>query len=95
MSYRGLSNWPPIWTWRGGQENKRARGEVGVLRDVFYSRVEPRSRVYLIVEHDGEEYMGSLLFNDPAFCGQIFELLDKQRGSRVVEIGSLDVNHLF
>jgi len=35
-------------------------GEVGVLRD-FLSRVEPCSNVYLIIEHEGEEYMGALL----------------------------------
>lgn len=31
-----------------------------MLRD-FLSRVEPCSNVYLIIEHEGEEYMGALL----------------------------------
>lgn len=31
MSYRGLSNWPPAWTWRGvGEGSRQPRGEVGV-----------------------------------------------------------------
>ena len=95
MSYRGLRNWPPIWTWRGGAGvDHRPRGEVGILRDVFLSRVEPRSRIYLIIEHENEEYMGSLLFVDATFCAQICELLNKHRGSRVADLGNLDVADL-
>ncbi len=93
MSYRGLRNWPPIWTWRGGEgTDHRPRGEIGILRDVFLSRVEPRSRIYLIIEHENEEYMGSLLFVDPTFCAQICELLNKHRGSRVADLGNLDID---
>src|SRR5213593_1335425 len=29
MSRRGARNWPPVWTWIGGGENKRPKGEVG------------------------------------------------------------------
>jgi hypothetical protein len=94
MSYRGLSNWPPAWTWRGGQENKPATGEIGVLRDVLRSMVEPCSRVYVIVEHEGEEYMGALLFDDAPFCSQVHDLLAKHCGSRIADIAHLDVSHL-
>ena len=90
MSYRGISNWPPSWTWRGGDENIRPKGEVGILRDVFLSRVEPKSRLFLIIEHEQQEYMGCLLFNDCTFCGQICELLKAQCGRTIAEIGSLD-----
>jgi hypothetical protein len=93
MSYRGLRNWPPIWTWRGGEGiDRRPRGEVGVLRDACLSQVEPRSRIYLIIEDESEEYMGSLLFGDAAFCAQICELLNKHRGSRIADLGNLDVD---
>ena len=93
MNYRGLNNWPPVWTWRGGEgEDRRPRGEIGILRDVFLSRVEPRSRVYLIVEYEGAEYMGCLLFSDPTICREICELLDQQRGAPLSEIGSLDIS---
>jgi hypothetical protein len=96
MSYRGLANWPPVWTWRGGgAENRRVRGEVGVLKDVILSAVEPRSRIFLIVEHENEEYMGCLLFSDSRFCDQIFQLLKDHSGQRIIDIGSLDVGHLF
>jgi len=96
MNYRGLRNWPPIWTWRGGEGlDRRPRGEIGVLRDVFLSRVEPRSRLYLIIEHENEEYMGCLLFADATFCAQICELLNKHCGCRVAELGDLDVTELM
>src|SRR5687767_13394363 len=75
MSYRGIDNWPPVWTWRGGAENIRPKGEVGILRDLFLSRMEQRSRLFLIMEHQKQEYMGCLLFNDSTFCAQICELL--------------------
>ena len=95
MNYRGLRNWPPIWTWRGGPgENNGPRGVVGILRDVFLSRVEPRSRVYLIMEHENSEYMGCLLFNEPKICEQICELLTKHFGSSISDIGDLDLSYL-
>lgn len=96
MSYRGLGNWPPVWTWRGGQGvNQRPRGEVGILRDVFLSRVEPRSRVYLIMEYENEEYMGCLLFADSTFCAQVYGLLSKYCGSNIGDLGDLDVSELL
>jgi hypothetical protein len=95
MSYRGLNNWPPIWTWRGGAgEDRRPKGEVGILRDVFLSQVEPRSRIYLIMEHEATEYMGCLLFNDPTLCRQLCELLNRHCGYPISEIGNLDLTHL-
>src|SRR5262245_16086889 len=89
MSYRGLANWPPVWTWRagGGTEDKKARGEVGVLKEVILSAVEPRSRIFLIIDHENEEYMGCLLFSDLRFCQQIFQLLKDRIGDRIADIG--------
>ena len=95
MGYHGVKNWPPIWTWRGDGEDARPRGEVGILNDVFLSNVEPRSRIYLIMEHEGAEYIGCLLFEDSGFCKQMCELLNRYRGSTIAEIGSLDVSHLL
>ena len=95
MSYHGLSNWPPVWTWRGGARGDgHPLGEVGTLREVFLSHVDPRSRLYVIIEHDGEEYMGALLFDDETFCRQIYELLSRQPGSRILDIGNLEAGHL-
>jgi hypothetical protein len=95
MTYRGVNNWPPVWTWRGGDENKSVRGEIGVLQDVFLSNVEPRTRAFLIIEHEGNEYIGCLMFEDSVFCSQIHELLLGCCGQTVAEAGDLDVSHLL
>jgi len=94
MSYRGVNNWPPTWTWRGGGENNRPKGEVGILREVLLSKVEPNSRIFLIMQHEDEEYIGCLLFSDETVCAQIFDVLKDQCGHSVEEIGSLDLGHL-
>lgn len=41
MSYKGIPNWPPIWTWTDGVENTRPRGEIGILKGVALSKVQP------------------------------------------------------
>jgi hypothetical protein len=94
MSYRGINSWPPVWTWRGGREHIRPRGEVGVLRDVFLSNVVPRSRIFLIMADNGEEYMGCVLCSDYTFSGQVYQLLKDHCGQTIAEIGSLDATGL-
>lgn len=91
MSHLGLPNWPPAWIWIGGDENKRPKGEVGILQDVMLSTVESSSRCYLIIEHDRAVYMGSLLFDDNSFCAQLFALLRDYCGHSIQQIGGLDV----
>jgi len=76
-------------------ENKKPRGEVGVLREAFLSRIEPHARLFLIVEHEGEEYIGCMMFDDAMFCGQVCEFLKQHCGKTVVEIGNLDLGYLF
>jgi hypothetical protein len=92
MSYRGVANWPPAWVSRGREKQRELRGEIGVLRDIIPSIVPPTSRIFLVVEHEGREYMGCLLFDDPAFCGAIFRLLQTHRGWAIRDIGSLDLS---
>jgi hypothetical protein len=81
--------------WRGGDRNRTIRGEIGVLRDAFLTSIEPRTRLFLIIEHEGNEYMGCVLFNDSALCEQICRLLDHCRGQTVAQIASLEVGHLL
>jgi len=97
MSYRGIANWPPVWIWRMGKGvgKKTIRGEVGVLKDAYLSILYPRWRIYLIIEHENEEYMGCLIFTDSTFCGQIYQVLDACRGYRMAAIGDLDIDHLM
>lgn len=95
MTYHGVRNWPPSWTWRGGENNTKLRGEVGVLRDVFISQIEPRTRLFLIIEYAGNEFIGCLMFTDGTFCCQMYDLLKQQCGKRIEDLGSLEVSRLL
>jgi hypothetical protein len=93
MSRRGVPNWPPVWTWVDGPENKFPKGEVGILKWVALTGIEPSDRCYLLIHHEDSSYMGCLLFDDYAFCRYIAKLLDSYCKRSIAEIGSLDLSH--
>jgi hypothetical protein len=62
---------------------------------VLSSIVDPRSRIFLIIEYEDGEYMGCLHFSDPIFCRQILTVLQARRGKTIQEIGDLDVSNLL
>src|SRR5215475_14039652 len=93
MTYRGLPNWPPVWTWKNGLNKKTLRGEIGVLRRVTEPKNQPSETCILEIEHEGLSYVGCLLFDDLAFCGEITKLLQNCCNRPIAEIGSLDVSH--
>jgi hypothetical protein len=95
MSYHGVSNWPPSWVWRSGPVIKRIRGEVGVLKDVTPSVIQPADRLYLVIEHEHGVYAGMLIFGDAVFCRKIFDLLKSFRGYSIEHIGGLELEHLL
>src|SRR5215813_9931985 len=66
MSRHNVCNWPPIWAWTSGSENKRPRGEIGILKGVSLSKIKPADRCYLYIDHEGSSYIGCLLFDDPS-----------------------------
>ena len=41
VSRHGVCNWPPVWAWTSGLENKRPRGEVGILKAVSLTKLNP------------------------------------------------------
>jgi len=90
MSYRSMRNWPPVWT-RGYSANVKTRnGEIGILRRaVVYD--EAPNRCYLVIDHEGDVYIGCLLFNDITFCRQIATLLQLQLGRSTKDIGDLNL----
>lgn len=93
LSYRDMPSWPPVWSWIDGNENKKPKGEVGVLIEVKLSIIEPPNKCFLVIDHDGSNYMGCLLINDLPFCAQIAELLQDHYGRSIKEIASLDLGH--
>jgi hypothetical protein len=95
MSYRSRPNWPPVWTQGTPKNQKVAIGELGILR--YVHEVNPTSlyKFYLVIEHEKEEYVGTVIFDDLAFCRQIAKLLQQNIGRPTEEIGNLDVSHLL
>ena len=93
MRYRGLPSWPPAWTWIDGGEDKHPKGELGILRATFLSKIQPVDRCFLLISYEGASYMGCLLFDNSAFCNQIMKLLQDYHNRPIAEIGSIDLAH--
>jgi hypothetical protein len=93
LTYKRSRSWPPTWLWRGGNETSNPKGEVGILKDVIPSAIEPYDRCFLIMEHRGAEYIGALLLSDTSFCQEIFGVLVQNRGKPIQEIGSVNLRH--
>jgi hypothetical protein len=94
LSHRGVSSWPPTWLWGGGNRYIHTIGEVGVLKDVILSSVEPSDKCFLIMEHEGRKYIGTILIGDPSLCYEIYAVLIEQRGKPIQEIGDIDLSYM-
>jgi len=92
LNHRGVPSWPSSWTWISGLDNDHPVGEIGILRDVQLSNIEPADRCFLYIDFDGASYIGCLLIDDTAFCRQIGELLLANRNKPIADIGSLDLS---
>jgi hypothetical protein len=93
MQYHHIPSWPPVWTWIGGAENKKPRGEVGILDEVVLSNIRPLDRCFLYIEHEGSTYLGCLLIDDEVFCSQVANLLKGYYNHPIAEIGSINLAH--
>jgi hypothetical protein len=91
MSRYGVCNWPPVWIWVNGPENKFPTGEVGILKWVGLTGIQPPDRCYLYIEHEGSTYLGCLLFDESIFCRQVAKLLESYSDRPIAEIGSIDL----
>jgi len=89
--YRGMVNWPPFWRWIGGGNDKRPRGEVGILRSVEKSNVLPANRCFLYIDYEDASYIGCLLCCDEGFCKSIVRVLEANLNKTIAEIGSIDL----
>ena len=87
----GNSCWPPAWLYRGGFDNTHPQDEVGILKEVFVSTIKPSKSCFLIMEHAGAEYIGTLRISDEAFCVRIHSILVRHCGKTIQEIGAIDL----
>jgi hypothetical protein len=93
MSYKGAPSWPPTWTWIDGTEGKHPKGEVGILRSVYLSKILRANRCFLLIRYEESSYMGCLLFDDEMFCAQIAKLLQDYCNRPISEIGSIELTY--
>jgi hypothetical protein len=94
MSYGQLKNWPPVWTRARDSMIKTVMGEVGVLTYV-HCNAEIPSRCYLVMDYEGETYVGTLLFDDDTFCQQVANFLRLYVNYSIEDVGDLDISHMF
>jgi len=91
MSYQGLKNWPPLWTCaKKNKAENTVRGEVGVLQYV-HCNPQVSGKCYLIIDYAGETYVGTLVFENLAFCKRISDLLSLHLKKTILEIGDLEI----
>src|SRR5262245_13728573 len=91
MTYHSASTWPPVWIGRY-ERDKTLRGEIGILTRIVQDEDPKRPRCYLYITHDGEPYIGSLLFEDWGFCRFIVSFLKNHYGERIEDIAALDIS---
>jgi hypothetical protein len=93
MTFRAAHSWPPTWIklYRGWSDSKGEvlRGEIGFLQDsLHYTRLP--TQIFLIMRHEGAEYMAVLLFDDASFCQQVAARLNSCSGMSIEAIGALE-----
>lgn len=93
MTYVGYPNWPPLWAWIEGKEDKKPTGEVGILKEVIFYQPSQLARCFLIIEYEQSRYIGAVLFDDLTFCRQVVDLLRGCCGQPMKRIGDQDVGH--
>jgi hypothetical protein len=93
VSNGSVSSWPPAWTWVAGSDNQHPKGEIGILKAVAKSNVEPVNRCYLYIDYNGASYVGCVSC-DHVFCAHLVEVLKANRNRPIAEIGGLDLSHM-
>ncbi|HKY09204.1 MAG TPA: hypothetical protein VJQ55_13215 [Candidatus Binatia bacterium] len=89
MAFEGKRNWPPVWV--NSTDSSTITGEVGVLKHVV-ADVTNNKRCFLMIEHEGKGYVGTLKFNDVTFCFLVSKLFNRYIGRTIKEIGDLDTS---
>lgn len=92
MRYRGVSNWPPVWTPSSGGAvlSSSLKGEIGTLKELDCESITSKS-CNLMIEYDNQDYIATLLFDDGMFCWLTCVELKKHIGKSLKEIGNLDL----
>ncbi len=90
MCFRGTPSWPPIWVAAKKENTSTLTGEVGTLKYVYASN-RIRDKCFLVIDHNHQSYIGTLMFDHPSFCVQIVTILRSHIGRSIKEIGNLEI----
>jgi len=95
MSYRGVSNWPPVWVGTN-QKHEPLRGEVGILETLYRRRRRMQAGFFCVSRtRDG----GTLVVCCLRIClfadnlQTIYKLMVANRGCTIAQIGDIDLSH--
>jgi hypothetical protein len=91
MSHRGVPSWPPVWTRSRTHGAKIVTGEIGVLTYVYSNR-RVSNKCFLVIDHEQETYVGSLVCRDRSVCAEIADFLRHHIGTGLREIGDMDLS---
>src|SRR5262245_56387809 len=86
----GMKSWPPHWV-STRNVNDKPRGEIGILQRVT-AHPTIGNGLFLWINHQGSEYIGSMYFDDVAFCRVIGKVLASKIGVSIREIGYIDLS---
>ena len=78
-------------TERVARPYKSPKGEVGVLRWVSESNIQPANRCFLFIDFEESSYGGVLTVDYHAFCTKIVRFLQAHYDRPIAEIGGLDL----
>jgi len=90
----GMKTWPPRWSSTGRDKKDWPRGEVGTLQQAWLHKGLDTC-LFLFIEYNGSQYIGSMYFDDVAFCYEVDTLLKSNLGLSIKKIGDLDVSYLL
>jgi hypothetical protein len=93
MALNGVPNWPPEWIWADGRRDSfiHPKGEIGRLKSVRRSIVNPNRCLLITIRHNGSVYLGHLTCDHEEFSHQLFELLKASSGQSLKAIGQIDI----
>ena len=91
LNYRGTPSWPPPWTRTKDDRVLTITGEVGVSIYVHSNPLQSR-KCFLVINHEGLDYVGTLVFEDRENCRKVIDLLRMNLNRPIKEIGDLNVS---
>jgi len=89
LCHQGRRSWPPTWISIIGLA-RSPTGEIGVLKEAYLSLVS-KTRIFLIVEHNGGRYIGFIDVDDERFSRELLQIFQQHYDETIEQIGDLRI----